>query len=156
MEHDPVHYSYSELFYVFRHDLLRVLWNMILYITVTQNCFMFSDNVPCKQVNFVDSSFVCVCNSTYCDTVEPNSKVINGYAVYTSTQDGLRLNRTTGTFTSSPSSKGKSIHPHSMDYDLTEQLAHLHLLRLARVSILFALNDIKKLYVHCKYLHIPE
>lgn len=70
---------------------------------------MFSDNVPCKQVNFGDSSSVCVCNSTYCDTVEPNYKVINGYAVYTSTQDGLRLNRTTGTFTSSPSSKGKHL-----------------------------------------------
>ena len=56
---------------------------------------------------FGQSSIVCVCNSSYCDTIEPNIPVPRGtYAVYTSAKIGQRFDRFEGKFTQTPSSKG--------------------------------------------------
>ena len=44
---------------------------------------------------------VCVCNATYCDTVEPNGKLANGViAVYTTSMAGDRFKKTLERFNS--------------------------------------------------------
>ncbi|KAK7486771.1 hypothetical protein BaRGS_00021918 [Batillaria attramentaria] len=55
---------------------------------------LFTDtaNIPCMLKDLGDDNSVCVCNSTYCDTVPPLPKLPQGMvAVYTSSQAGDRL-----------------------------------------------------------------
>ena len=53
---------------------------------------------------------VCVCNDTYCDTVESNNKLPKGkFAVYSSSQDGLRLHKQILEFASGVNATGESI-----------------------------------------------
>ncbi|ESP00722.1 hypothetical protein LOTGIDRAFT_158016 [Lottia gigantea] len=56
---------------------------------------------PCAKKDFGHDSVVCVCNSTFCDTVEPvvNPGRQKGW-VYTSSKTGDRFNKTGFTFTS--------------------------------------------------------
>lgn len=87
-------------------NILYVCYNdslWFLLIVLVLNCS--SDNIPCSYRSFGYSSYVCVCNATYCDTVEPNLPLKSGYAVYTSTKDGQRLDKTQGKFEFSATSK---------------------------------------------------
>ncbi|KAK3097705.1 hypothetical protein FSP39_012333 [Pinctada imbricata] len=53
------------------------------------------DHIPCILKDFGDSSFVCVCNSTYCDTVDDNVRVSKSkFSIFTSTKLGDRLSHT--------------------------------------------------------------
>ncbi|XP_077988535.1 lysosomal acid glucosylceramidase-like [Glandiceps talaboti] len=45
----------------------------------------------CQNQDFGDTSFVCVCSSTLCDTVDPVKLAKGQFSVYTSTQGGDRL-----------------------------------------------------------------
>ncbi|KAG8229339.1 hypothetical protein J437_LFUL007147 [Ladona fulva] len=53
--------------------------------------------VPCVPRDFGNGGTVCVCNSSYCDTVDPISPSSPGnYVLYTSSKDGLRFKRSNG------------------------------------------------------------
>ncbi|XP_076033787.1 lysosomal acid glucosylceramidase-like isoform X1 [Oratosquilla oratoria] len=59
------------------------------------------DERPCVARNFGHSSFVCVCNSTYCDKVPEVEVPLRGeFAVYTSSLEGARFQRSQGEFSS--------------------------------------------------------
>lgn len=56
-------------------------------------------NKDCQRREYSSDSFVCVCDSTYCDTVgalvyPSNDDVL----IYTSSRDGMRLTKSTETF----------------------------------------------------------
>lgn len=56
---------------------------------------------PCMLKDFGNGNSVCVCNSTYCDTVPPLPKFPSETAaVYSSSQAGDRLAFSTAKFTS--------------------------------------------------------
>lgn len=57
-------------------------------------------HVPCSQRYFPSGgdSFVCVCNSTYCDTVEPELNLNSIYEEYITSKDKYRLDKNTGFF----------------------------------------------------------
>ncbi|CAH1798081.1 unnamed protein product [Owenia fusiformis] len=64
--------------------------------------FQATASKPCVPRNYGKGSYVCVCNSTYCDTVEPNIKVQKGsYSIYVSSKAGDRFKRNSNTFKSS-------------------------------------------------------
>ncbi|CAB3379701.1 Hypothetical predicted protein [Cloeon dipterum] len=57
---------------------------------------------PCVPRDFDKGGTVCVCNSTYCDTIDPAERVTAGkYLVYSSSIDGLRLEKSEGNFSDS-------------------------------------------------------
>ncbi|RMB93898.1 hypothetical protein DUI87_29634 [Hirundo rustica rustica] len=57
---------------------------------------------PCIPKDFGHGSLVCVCNATYCDTLDPLVLPAPGsYAVYESSKAGKRLERSEGRFQSS-------------------------------------------------------
>ncbi|XP_063434087.1 lysosomal acid glucosylceramidase-like [Mytilus trossulus] len=69
-----------------------------------------SESLPCDQRSYGQGSYVCVCNSTYCDRVESNDPIPKGrYTVYTSNKEGYRLLKTYGQFNSTPSTTNKGI-----------------------------------------------
>ncbi|KAJ8304057.1 hypothetical protein KUTeg_017640, partial [Tegillarca granosa] len=56
--------------------------------------------LPCVKRDFGKGSFVCVCNASYCDKVEPNTQLHKGiFSVYTSSKDGDRLTKQLGKIT---------------------------------------------------------
>ncbi|XP_078288083.1 lysosomal acid glucosylceramidase [Rhinoraja longicauda] len=60
---------------------------------------------PCAAQSFGWTSVVCICNATYCDTVEPVVVPAKGrYLLYETSRAGKRLERTNGQV--QPSSKG--------------------------------------------------
>lgn len=53
----------------------------------------------CNARKTSSSSFICVCNSTYCDTLPALDEVAEGtYQLFTSTPEGLRLHKENGQF----------------------------------------------------------
>ncbi|KAH3697609.1 hypothetical protein DPMN_085113 [Dreissena polymorpha] len=53
-----------------------------------------TSSLPCVKQSFGSSSIVCVCNATYCDTVEEESKLPEGImTVYSTSKTGSRLNK---------------------------------------------------------------
>ncbi|KAJ9601521.1 hypothetical protein L9F63_000264 [Diploptera punctata] len=61
--------------------------------------FFLIDDKPCAKRNYGSENIVCVCNMTYCDTINrvlPLSS--REYIIYTSTKAGLRFNKTKGMF----------------------------------------------------------
>lgn len=49
-------------------------------------------NNPCSPITYGEGRLVCVCNSTYCDTMDPVTLLPKGkILVYTSSKDGARL-----------------------------------------------------------------
>ena len=51
--------------------------------------------MPCLKKHFNESSFVCVCNSTYCDSIDTNIQPPSGQLlVYSSSRAGDRFKRT--------------------------------------------------------------
>ncbi|XP_039558174.1 lysosomal acid glucosylceramidase-like isoform X10 [Passer montanus] len=62
---------------------------------------------PCIPKDFGHGSLVCVCNATYCDTLDPVVVPAPGsYAKYESSKAGKRLERSEGKFQSSLSTRG--------------------------------------------------
>ncbi|CAH2327552.1 glucosylceramidase [Pelobates cultripes] len=68
---------------------------------------VISGGRPCVPVNFGHGSVVCVCNATYCDTLDPVVlPALGTFSQYESSQSGKRLDLSTGAFkkrTPSPS-----------------------------------------------------
>ena len=53
----------------------------------------------CVPKDYGNGGTVCVCNATYCDTIDPVVPVPTGqYLMYTSSMEGLRFSITTGEF----------------------------------------------------------
>lgn len=64
----------------------------------------------CASKSFGQSKIVCVCNQTYCDTIDPVEKIDKGrFFKYTSNEDGLRFNQDTGNFTNTTNSTNKIV-----------------------------------------------
>ena len=63
----------------------------------------------CAPKSFGESSVVCVCNSTYCDTLNLNPDGIpeGSYVMYTSSKDGLRFDSRTQKFSVAEGNSGK-------------------------------------------------
>lgn len=58
-----------------------------------------AEECAARQTN--STSIICVCNSTYCDTLPQVVNLTNGtYQLFTSTRDGLRLSPSNGSFSS--------------------------------------------------------
>lgn len=56
------------------------------------------------------SSFVCVCNATYCDTVvAPTLPPEGEYVLYSSARDGGRFVKTQGSFSVKVEGRGQSV-----------------------------------------------
>ncbi|CAH1254156.1 GBA [Branchiostoma lanceolatum] len=69
------------------------------------------DRKPCVVKEFQDGGIVCVCNATYCDTMEPNTKLPKGQAAkYITTPSGKRFEKIVLNFTAKSND--------SSDYDL--------------------------------------
>ena len=87
-------------FFFFHHETLDQLF-FIYFILVSA-----AANQPCVPRTMAGGdSVVCVCNSTYCDTVPEMPTLTPGmYAIYTSSRDGDRFNLTTAKVSSSASS----------------------------------------------------
>lgn len=71
----------------------------------------FTANKPCIPRQFDQDSIVCVCNATYCDTIEDvgsekrPTNPISYWSSYVTTKAGLRLSYKFGGFSPSPSSQ---------------------------------------------------
>ena len=63
----------------------------------------------CAPKSFGESSIVCICNSTYCDTLNLNPDGIpkGSYVMYTSSKDGLRFDSQTQKFSVAEGNSGK-------------------------------------------------
>ena len=69
-------------------------------------CLSTSGYTTCIPKTFESNSFVCICNSTYCDTVPPVVKLDKKtYGVYQSGAHSGRLTATYHMFEQQPSSK---------------------------------------------------
>lgn len=77
---------------------------------------------PCIHRSYGFGSSVCVCNSSYCDNVVPNSEVKKGiYAVYLSDKQGNRLAKSTGKFNFSSENGDTAATPMFINYNKTFQ-----------------------------------
>lgn len=60
----------------------------------------------CAGRDYNHGTVVCVCNATYCDTIEPvQPEKIGKYVIYTSNKAGLRFNKKVGEFQKNKSKK---------------------------------------------------
>ena len=67
------------------------LYTLVLSITITSTCV---SAVPCQKKYFNQSSFVCVCNSTHCDTIDADVSPPKGQVwVFSTSKDGDRFRR---------------------------------------------------------------
>ena len=85
-------------------DCLCKTWEVNSFYSWIMPVFPASSSLSCLLRNLGGSNSVCVCNSTYCDTVPPLPQLLDGQvAVYSSSQDGDRLayNTTSAAKTSS-------------------------------------------------------
>ncbi|KAH9514497.1 hypothetical protein Btru_025447 [Bulinus truncatus] len=72
---------------------LRYLIDAVIVI-LSINYIFCSNDVPCAPLSVKPGYIVCICNSTYCDTVPSADPVPKGnFIVITSSQSGLRLNK---------------------------------------------------------------
>uniref|UniRef100_A0A803TYL4 Glucosylceramidase n=1 Tax=Anolis carolinensis TaxID=28377 RepID=A0A803TYL4_ANOCA len=66
---------------------------------------------PCAPRFLSARAMVCVCNATYCDTMDPVSiPAVGRFVKYESTSAGGRLERSEGVIQPSTSGSGKYIH----------------------------------------------
>ncbi|XP_021368605.1 glucosylceramidase-like [Mizuhopecten yessoensis] len=81
-------------------DAKFVYFNVLFVcIVLLWHCSVEADHVSCSPRYFGHGSVVCVCNATYCDTVEPNTRLPRQtFARYQSTQAGDRFKKSTGKF----------------------------------------------------------
>lgn len=74
---------------------------MQYYTVITAIIILVLSHVglPCVERDFGKGSFVCVCNATYCDSVEPNIPLQRGqFAFYHSSKTSDRLKKSDGIF----------------------------------------------------------
>nr|XP_033780277.1 lysosomal acid glucosylceramidase isoform X2 [Geotrypetes seraphini] len=65
---------------------------------------------PCVPMNFGHSSVVCVCNATYCDTLDPLTvPALGNYSKYESSLDGKRLQSSEGAILKDHTSTGAGL-----------------------------------------------
>lgn len=73
--------------------------NIVTFLFVTLAALAMSHSLlssvsPCIVKSFGGTSFVCVCNDTYCDTIEEETKLPeNQFAVYSTSKSGDRLKK---------------------------------------------------------------
>ncbi|KAF6031271.1 GBA [Bugula neritina] len=84
-------------------------------------CLYFCSTVlsnKCDKVSFGDTSFVCRCNSSHCDSLPPLNSVPKGaYIIYSSSKDGDRFNTQTLHFSGKqPQANGKIIINRTAEY----------------------------------------
>ncbi|CAK1551990.1 unnamed protein product [Leptosia nina] len=74
----------------------------LLVILFCSNNWVLSDDKTCaaRDVGTDGSSMVCVCNSTYCDTVTREAPKVGAYVIYTSSKSGKRFEKSFGTIQS--------------------------------------------------------
>lgn len=71
-------------------------------------CWIAVDSNACIPRKFNFDSVVCVCNATYCDTLSNiRAPLAGNYVIYTSSRDGLRFQRSVGSFQSKATSEGE-------------------------------------------------
>ena len=72
---------------------------LVATVIVTMGPTIPSAAKPCQKKSFGGSSFVCVCNESYCDTVEAETTLTsNQFAVYSTSKSGDRLKKTVNEF----------------------------------------------------------
>lgn len=74
------------------HNKLQILINLITLLAAS--------DLPCIPRHFGPGNIVCVCNATYCDTIDKGGINVppGQYVQYTTNKKGLRFARTTGSF----------------------------------------------------------
>lgn len=65
--------------------------------------FFFIAGDECEPRSFGEDSIVCVCNSTYCDSISEPKLQQNQFLWYTSTQDGKRMQLSVNDFSKNES-----------------------------------------------------
>lgn len=61
-----------------------------------------AESLPCKSRTIADGKIVCVCDANYCDTIEtPEIPPEGNYIVFTSNKEGLRFEKSGGSFNNS-------------------------------------------------------
>ncbi|XP_052778083.1 putative glucosylceramidase 2 [Mya arenaria] len=79
-------------------DLLLITTALFFFSLCNTSVLGRSDK-PCQKTSFGGSTFVCMCNATYCDDVEPDVKLPDGvFAVYSTDIAADRLTKTTHKF----------------------------------------------------------
>lgn len=74
--------------------------NYQISFNLKNNYFSVYGANPCVPRDYSNGGTVCVCNATYCDTVEEVKPLSSGqYLLYISSKQGLRFNKSSGTFT---------------------------------------------------------
>lgn len=58
-----------------------------------------TESLPCKSRTISGDKIVCVCDASYCDTIEtPQLPSQGSYVLYTSNKEGLRFLKSSGDF----------------------------------------------------------
>ncbi|XP_013384673.1 glucosylceramidase [Lingula anatina] len=83
------------------HFSTVINWSVIVLTgIISLFCWGTLGAIPCARRDFSHGSVVCVCNASYCDTVDPVTSLTAGhYVVYQSSKAGDRFAKTTGQFT---------------------------------------------------------
>ncbi|XP_045521396.1 lysosomal acid glucosylceramidase-like [Pieris brassicae] len=70
---------------------------VIFLLALFGSGFVLCEDQPCASRDGDNAeSFVCVCNSTYCDTVSREPPAVGSYVIYTSSKSGKRLEKSNG------------------------------------------------------------
>ncbi|CAL4071150.1 unnamed protein product, partial [Meganyctiphanes norvegica] len=82
----------------------RTMWrDVIIAILITVTKAATDDNVPCQSRDVGGESVVCVCDSSVCDTLSrPEALEPGSYLMYTSSKDGLRFSKSSGSAEEQP------------------------------------------------------
>lgn len=71
---------------------------LLIILLYGQQC-CYGNGQNCSPKYFEEGNIVCVCNATYCDTIQPISKIpVGKYWLVTSTKNGQRFNKSQGVF----------------------------------------------------------
>ncbi|PSN48919.1 hypothetical protein C0J52_03477 [Blattella germanica] len=84
------------------------MWNWkITFIAIVAFNLSDGDDKPCVPREYGARNIVCVCNMTYCDTIQKLPYLAQGeYVKYTTSKAGLRFNKTLGMFNDTFNGKG--------------------------------------------------
>ncbi|KAF4532136.1 hypothetical protein B566_EDAN004142 [Ephemera danica] len=85
-----------------------VMYSSVFTYVVLFILHQFADGaIPCSPRDFGKGGTVCVCNATYCDTIEPPTRVPQGqFLLYSSSMDGLRMKKLIKTFSTTMTQTG--------------------------------------------------
>lgn len=80
---------------------------LVAYIKFV-NIFTGALDKDCIPRKYDFDSVVCVCNSSYCDTIPKVEPLLKGnYILFTSTKEGLRFKRSVGSFKMNQTKEGE-------------------------------------------------